>query len=72
VLLLAMGYDVLSMNATSLPRVKHALRAVAASEARELLGEVRTLESGDLVQQRVEAFLAARGLEQFLPAPVDA
>ena len=36
VLLLAMGYDVLSMNATSLPRVKRAVRAVTAKDAAKL------------------------------------
>jgi phosphotransferase system enzyme I (PtsP) len=71
VLLLAMGYDVLSMNATSLPRVKGAIRAIRASDARDLLREVMALDSGALVQDRVGAFLSARGLEQFLPAAVE-
>jgi phosphotransferase system enzyme I (PtsP) len=71
VLLVAMGYDVLSMNATSLPRVKGAMRAIRASDARDLLREVMVLESGAQVQDRVGAFLAAQGLEQFLPAAVE-
>jgi phosphotransferase system enzyme I (PtsP) len=71
VLLLGMGYDVLSMNATSLPRVKGVLRAIRADDARRLLDEVIQLDSGDQVQERVGVFFAARGLEQFLPAPVE-
>lgn len=71
VLLLAMGYDVLSMNATSLPRVKRALRAVSAADAATLLESVRRLESADAVQRRVADFLGARGLQQFAPAPVE-
>ena len=40
VLMLAMGYTVLSMNATSLPRVKQALRKLTHAEACEVLAEV--------------------------------
>jgi len=71
VLLLAMGYDVLSMNATSLPRVKRALRAICASDACLLLESVRRLDSAVQVQQQVAEFLAERGLQQFTPAPLD-
>jgi phosphotransferase system enzyme I (PtsP) len=40
ILLLAMGYDVLSMNATNLPKVKSAIRGVSLAEADALLQEV--------------------------------
>jgi phosphotransferase system enzyme I (PtsP) len=71
VLLLAMGYDVLSMNATSLPRVKHALRAITAADARSLWDELRDLDTGDAIQQGVDRFLAERGLAQMVPEPID-
>lgn len=71
VLLLAMGYDVLSMNATSLPRVKRAIRAITAADARRVWGEVRALESGVQVRDRLEHFLRERDLAQMAPAPVD-
>lgn len=71
VLLLAMGYDVLSMNATSLPRVKRAVRTVDSKDAVALLDDVMQMESSAQIEERVAAFLAERGLEQFLPAPVD-
>ncbi len=71
VLLLAMGYDVLSMNATSLPRVKKALRNLRLSEARDLLEEVMAMDYGLDINRRLEQFLAAHGMEKFIHSPVD-
>jgi phosphotransferase system enzyme I (PtsP) len=70
VLLLAMGYDILSMNATSLPKVKKALRNVSMTEARELLAEVSLLELPQEIHQRMERFLTEHGMEQFIHNPV--
>jgi phosphotransferase system enzyme I (PtsP) len=70
VLLLAMGYDILSMNATSLPKVKKALRNVSFSEARDLLAEVMELEEAASVHQRMELFLTEHGMAQFIHNPV--
>ncbi|EAQ96430.1 phosphoenolpyruvate--protein phosphotransferase [Congregibacter litoralis] len=71
VLLLAMGYDVLSMNVTSLPRVKHAVRSITASDARALLAEVRQMDSGQAVEERLSAFFRERDLQQMVPTPID-
>ncbi len=71
VLLLAMGYDVLSMNSTSLPRVKKALRNINLAEAKDLLAEVMLLEDVSEVRQRMQRFLTEHGLEQFIHNPVD-
>jgi phosphotransferase system enzyme I (PtsP) len=71
VLLLAMGYDVLSMNATALPKVKKALRNVNLSEARELLAEVMEMEQASTIHQRLERFLTEHGMEKFIHNPVD-
>jgi phosphotransferase system enzyme I (PtsP) len=71
VLLLAMGYDVLSMNATALPKVKKALRNVNLSEARELLDEVMEMEQASTIHQRLEQFLTEHGMEKFIHNPVD-
>ncbi len=71
VLLLAMGYDVLSMNATSLPKVKKALLNLRVDEARELLEEVKMLEDNDQITARLERFLAEHGMEQFIHSPVE-
>ncbi|MEP1471233.1 MAG: phosphoenolpyruvate--protein phosphotransferase [Halieaceae bacterium] len=70
VLLLAMGYDVLSMNATSLPRVKKALRAISRDDARKLLEQVREMDDSAAIQKALEHDLSQRGLEQFIHKPV--
>jgi phosphotransferase system enzyme I (PtsP) len=70
VLLLAMGYDVLSMNATSLPKVKKALRNIRFDEARDLLEEVMLLDHSAAVHARLEEFLTSHGMEKFIHAPV--
>tara|TARA_R110001592_G_scaffold363043_1_gene679702 strand:+ start:189530 stop:191797 length:2268 start_codon:yes stop_codon:yes gene_type:complete len=71
VLLLAMGYEVLSMNSTSLPRVKKALRNIKFSDAEELLVEVLLLDDVSAVVQRLQQFLSDHGLEQFIHNPVE-
>ena len=71
VLLLAMGYDMLSMNATSLLKVKKALRNVNMSEACELLEEVKEMESAIVINQRLEQFIAEHGMEKFIHSPVE-
>jgi len=70
VLLLAMGYDVLSMNSTSLPRVKKTLRNTNLAEARELLAEIMLMEDVASVRQRLQRFLTEHGLEQFIHNPL--
>jgi phosphotransferase system enzyme I (PtsP) len=71
VLLLGMGFDVLSMNATSLPRVKKALRSVSRAEAEALVSEVRCLDDSAQIRRRLESLLNDRGLGQFIPPPLD-
>jgi phosphotransferase system enzyme I (PtsP) len=71
VLLLAMGYHVLSMNATSLPKVKKALRNLRLTEARDLLRDVMALENAFEINQRLEHFLVAHGMAQFIHSPVE-
>ena len=70
VLLMAMGYEVLSMNATALPRVKKSLRSLTHGEARELLAEIMLLEHAEAVRLRLQDFMAAHGLQQFIHAPL--
>ena len=71
VLLLAMGYDVLSMNSTSLPKVKKALRSITMIAAEELLAEVLTMEEVTVIHQRLQRFLTDHGLEQFIHNPLN-
>ena len=70
VLLLGMGYDILSMNATSLPRVKNALRNLKIKEAERLLAEVKEMESAEQISERLDRFLAEHGMEKFIHNPV--
>lgn len=70
VLLLAMGYDMLSMNATSLSKVKKALRNVRMDEAKELLAQVMEMDHAHLINRRMEQFLSAHGMEKFIHTPV--
>ena len=71
VLLLAMGYDILSMNATSLPKVKQALRNVNLGESRALLEEVLQMDDAGSIHRRLEQFLAEHGMEKFIHNPVE-
>ena len=71
VLLMAMGYDVLSMNATSLPRVKKALRAITRDDANKLLEQVIGMDNSHAIQKVLEQDLSQRGLQQFIHNPVN-
>ena len=70
VLLLAMGYNSLSMNATSLLKVKKALLNLRRSEARSLLKEVMGLDCAQEVNARLERFLTEHGMAKFIHSPV--
>jgi phosphotransferase system enzyme I (PtsP) len=71
VLLLAMGYDVLSMNATNLTKVKKAIRSMRSDEAAAVLKEVMQLESSDEVLARLERFMVDKGMSSFIHARLD-
>lgn len=71
-LLVAMGFDVLSMSATHLPKVKTALRAVTLEQAENLLEEVITLPDASSVNICVQDTLTKAGINQLLrPAMSD-
>ena len=65
-LLMAMGYDVLSMNATNLPKVKSAIRSVSRQDADQLLSEVMAMDDADRIQNLINKRLEALGIS--LPA----
>jgi len=67
-LLLAMGFDSLSMNASSLLRVKWVIRHVDLASARKLLHEILEIESAALIRLRLEQALAERGLGSLVRA----
>lgn len=66
VLLLAMGYDSLSMNATNLPKVKALIRGVRMEWARELLADVLTLDDAQIVASTLQFALERQGFSRIM------
>ena len=66
VLLMAMGYDVLSMSATNLPKVKSVIRAVTLAQAKTLLNEVMRMSNGESIQRYVNQHLREAGVMRLL------
>jgi phosphotransferase system enzyme I (PtsP) len=66
VLLMAMGYDALSMNASNLLRVKAVLRGISLEWAQDLLKEVLALDSPYIVQSALNLALKEAGFERYL------
>ncbi|MEQ8858349.1 MAG: phosphoenolpyruvate--protein phosphotransferase [Pseudomonadales bacterium] len=68
VLLMAMGYDVLSMNATNLPKVKWVMRNIKRSDARRMLVRVLRMTTAGEVQSYMRAQLIRAGLGRVVPS----
>jgi phosphotransferase system enzyme I (PtsP) len=66
VLLMAMGYDVLSMNATNLPKVKSVIRDMNLDMAKKLLAEVMTKPDAQSVNQFLEEAMSDGGFTRLL------
>jgi phosphotransferase system enzyme I (PtsP) len=66
VLLMAMGYDSLSMNAASLPKVKSVIRSVSHDWAVKLLKDVLLLDSPHVIKSCVELALRNAGFGRYL------
>jgi phosphotransferase system enzyme I (PtsP) len=65
-LLMAMGYDMLSMNATNLPKVKSVIRSVDYAFAQTLLSEVMEMDSPQVITSTVELALNKLGQGRML------
>jgi phosphotransferase system enzyme I (PtsP) len=63
-LLMAMGYDVLSMNATNLPRIKSAIRGVTMEQANQLFQTVIRMDDADEIQKYINETIRSLGLTQ--------
>lgn len=61
-LLMAMGYDMLSMNATNLPKVKAVIRSVSKEAADQLLKEVMSMDDADRIQKLINSRLEQLGI----------
>ena len=65
-LLMAMGYDSLSMNAASLPKVKSVIRSVSREWAVQLLEDVLLLDSPHVIKSCVDLALRNAGFGRYL------
>ena len=61
-LLVAIGFDSLSMNASSLSRVKYVIRHFTKKKARKLLQEILSMESAVMIRCHMELALEKAGL----------
>jgi len=66
VLLMAMGYDSLSMNATNLPKVKSIIRGISKEWSEQLLNEVLTMESGQVIASTLQLMLEKAGFGRII------
>ena len=67
VLCVGMGYDVLSMNAANLPRVKWVIRSVSLRDCRRILARALRMRSNKQILTLVRDQLVAAGLERAVP-----
>jgi len=66
VLLMAMGFDGLSMNATNLPKVKWLLRQLSMGKAKELLAQVMSIDSPQVTHSTLQLALRNLGLGRMI------
>lgn len=66
VLLMAMGYDILSMNATNLPKVKSVIRGLSMDWAQDLMHQVLTLESAPVISATLQLALEKAGFGRII------
>lgn len=66
VLLMAMGYDMLSMNATNLPKVKSVIRGIHLEWANQLLAEVLRIESAPVITATLQLSLEKAGFGRII------
>ncbi len=63
-LLMAMGYDELSMSASSILKAKSLIRSVTMSQAKLLLDEVLELHTAEEIEKRIDAVISEIGLAE--------
>lgn len=66
VLLMAMGYDILSMNSTNLPKVKSLLRGIERRWADRLLADVLAMDDGHAVAIHMQNQLEDAGFARII------
>ncbi|MEX0618246.1 MAG: phosphoenolpyruvate--protein phosphotransferase [Pseudohongiellaceae bacterium] len=66
VLLMAMGFDILSMNASTLLKVKSVLRSITMDAAQDLLDQVMQLDDVQMIRSAVDLALYNAGVDRLL------
>ena len=66
VLLMAMGFDILSMNSAALLKVKSVIRSVSLDVARDLLDQVMQMEDAQMIRSAVDLTLYNAGVDRLL------
>jgi phosphotransferase system enzyme I (PtsP) len=67
VLLVGMGYDVLSMNATNLLKVKWIIRQMSSRDCRRILAKVLRMDDPDSIMDFIRDQLVGAGLGRVVP-----
>ena len=66
VLLMAMGFDILSMNSAALLKVKSVIRSVSLEAAQDLLDQVMQMEDAQMIRSAVDLTLYNAGVDRLL------
>ena len=66
VLLMAMGFDILSMNAATLLKVKSVIRSVSLGAAHDLLEQVMQMDDAQMIRSAVDMTLYDSGVDRLL------
>lgn len=66
VLLVAMGFDILSMNASSLLKVKSVIRNISLDAAQDLLDQVMQMDDAKMIRSAVDLTLYNSGVDRLL------
>ncbi|TBU74335.1 phosphoenolpyruvate-protein phosphotransferase PtsP [Pseudomonas daroniae] len=66
VLLMAMGFDSLSMNATNLPKVKWLLRQISMGKAKDLLSQAMRIDNPQVIHSTLQLALRNLGLGRMI------
>lgn len=66
ILLMAMGYDTLSMSSTSLPKVKAVIRNITVEQANDMLEQVMNLVHADAVTQTMTRLMREADIERLV------
>lgn len=67
VLCIGMGYDVLSMNATNIPRVKWVIRNITLTNCRRIVAKVLRMNDGSQILNFIREQMYGLGLDKALP-----